>query len=111
MDGRRLIVTSDSRGKPQLYEVSLSTGRLSRNSTNVSSHCTEASWNPVDPNRIAFTAAVSGGFQVCEYDFAARRSKNSTLKAISSMQPCWANDGRHLYMTERFQSGNTRIMI
>ena len=111
VDGRRLIVTSDSRGKPQLYEVSLSTGRLSRIPTNVSSHCTEASWNPVDPNRIAFTAAVSGGFQVCEYDFAARRSKILTQGNSHSMQPCWANDGRHLYMTERSQSGNTRIMI
>ena len=42
-DGRRLIVTSDSRGRPQLYEVSLSTGRLSRIPTTIGSHCTEAS--------------------------------------------------------------------
>ena len=62
-DGRRLIVTSDSRGKPQLYEVSLSTGSLTRISTNVSSHCTEASWNPRDSSKISFTAAVAGGFQ------------------------------------------------
>ena len=74
-DGRRLIVTSDSRGRPQLYEVSLSTGRLSRIPTNISSHCTEASWNPKDPTRIAFTAAVGGGFQVCEYSFAERKTK------------------------------------
>ena len=110
-DGRRLIITSDNRGKPQIYEVSLSTGRLSRIATNISSHCTEAAWNPVDGNRIAFTAAVSGGFQVCEYSFATRKSKILTKGQRDGMQPCWANDGRHLYYTERSTSGHTRIMI
>lgn len=110
-DGRRLIVTSDSRGKPQLYEVSLSTGRLSRIPTNVSSHCTEASWNPVDSTRIAFTAAVGGGFQVCEYNFANRETKILTKGTTHGMQPVWASDGRHLYYTERTPSGSTRIML
>ena len=110
-DGRRLIITSDSRGKPQIYEVSLSTGRLSRIATNISSHCTEASWNPKDGNRFAFTAAVGGGFQVCEYSFATRTSKILTKGPRDGMQPFWANDGRHLYFTERSASGHTRIMI
>ncbi|MFP6887540.1 MAG: hypothetical protein VB997_08250, partial [Opitutales bacterium] len=41
-DGRRLVVTSDARGKPQLYGVNLSSGALSRIPTNVSGHCSEA---------------------------------------------------------------------
>ena len=110
-DGRRLIVTSDSRGKPQLYEVSLSTGRLTRIATNISSHCTEAAWNPEDPTRIAFTAAVGGGFQICEYSFAERKSKILTRGPKDGMQPSWANDGRHLYYTERSSSGSTKIML
>jgi len=110
-DGRRMIVTSDSRGRPQLYEVSLSTGRLSRIPTNVSSHCAEASWNPVDPTRIAFTAALGGGFQVCEYSFADRKSKVLTKGSQHGMQPTWARDGRHLYYTERASNGATRIML
>lgn len=110
-DGRRMIVTSDSRGKPQLYEVSLSTGKLVRIPTNISSHCTEAAWNPVDPNRIAFTAAVAGNFQICEYNFSTRKSKIITKGKRDGMQPAWANDGRHLYYTERSSSGPTRIMI
>ena len=72
-DGRRLLVTSDSRGKPQIYEVSVSSGQLTRIPTNVSSHCTEPNWNPLDSSKFAFTAAVSGGFQVCEYDFSSRK--------------------------------------
>ncbi len=110
-DGRRLIVTSDSRGKPQLYEVSLSSGRLTRIPTNVSSHCTEASWNPADPTKIAFTAAVGGGFQVYEYSFSSRKSRALTGGRNHGMQPCWANDGRHLFFTERSSNGNTRLMI
>ena len=110
-DGRRLIVTSDSRGKPQLYEVSLSTGKLTRIPTNVSSHCAEASWNPADPTKIAFTAAVGGGFQIYEYSFSSRTSRALTGGTNHGMQPCWANDGRHLFFTERSSKGSTRLMI
>ena len=110
-DGRRLLVTSDSRGKPQIYEVSVSSGQLTRIPTNVSSHCTEPNWNPLDSSKFAFTAAVSGGFQVCEYDFSSRKTRILTQGTNHSMQPCWASDGRHLYFTERSVSGSTRIMI
>ena len=110
-DGRRMILTSDSRGKPQLYEVSLSSGLLTRIPTNVSSHCTEASWNPADPTRIAFTAAVGGGFQIFEYSFSTRQSRPLTGGGNHAMQSCWANDGRHLFFTERSSSGSTRLMV
>ena len=110
-DGRRLLVTSDSRGKPQIYEVSVSSGQLTRIPTNISSHCTEPNWNPLDSSKFAFTAAVSGGFQICEYDFSSRKTRILTQGKNHSMQPCWASDGRHLYFTERSVSGSTRIMI
>jgi len=110
-DGRRLIVTSDSRGKPQLYEVSLSTGILTRIPTNVSSHCVEATWNPTDPNKIAFTAAVGGGFQLFEYDFYKRSSRMLTRGSNHAMQPRWANDGRHIFFTSRATNGATQIMV
>ena len=110
-DGRRLIVTSDSRGKPQLYEVSLSTGALTRIATNVSSHCTEASWNPLDSSKISFTAAVGGGFQIFEYSFNARKSRQLTKAASHALQSTWLNDGRHIIYTERSSKGSTRLMI
>ncbi len=110
-DGRRLILTSDTRGKPQLYEVSLSTGLLSRIPTNVSSHCVEAAWNPIDPSRIAFTAAVGGGFQIFEYNFNNRASRMITRGSDHSMQPSWANDGRHIFFTSRSRGGATEIKI
>ena len=110
-DGRRLLVTSDNRGKPQIYEVSVSSGKLTRIPTNISSHCTEPTWNPRQTTKFAFTAAVGGGFQVCEYDFSSRQTRILTKGISHSMQPCWASDGRHLYFTERSTSGSTRIMI
>ena len=110
-DGRRLLVTSDSRGKPQIYEVSVSSGQLTRIPTNISSHCTEPTWNPRHTTKFAFTAAIGGGFQVCEYDFSSRKTRVLTRGNSHSMQPCWASDGRHLYLTERSKTGGTRIMI
>jgi Tol biopolymer transport system component len=55
--------------------------------------------------------AISGGFQVCEYDFASRKTRILTSGSAHHIQPCWANDGRHLYMTQRTTSGATRIML
>ena len=48
-DGRRIILTSDTRGKPQLYEVSFPVESYRVFPTNVSSHCVEAAWNPCYP--------------------------------------------------------------
>ncbi|MBT3567359.1 MAG: hypothetical protein HN494_00810 [Opitutae bacterium] len=110
-DGKRMIVTSDTRGKPQLYEVSLNTGALSRIPTNLSSHCTEASWNPRDSGKIAFTAAVSGGFQIALFDGQERKSRFLTSGSNDGMQPCWLNDGRHIVFTSRSKSGSTGLMI
>ncbi|MFP6901826.1 MAG: hypothetical protein VCA36_12840 [Opitutales bacterium] len=110
-DGRRLIVTSDFTGKPQLFEVSLLSGRLTRIRTNISSYCTEAAWNPTNPNRVAFTAAVGGGFQLAEYNFASGKSRLLTRGPEDALQPEWANDGRHLFFTERTRAGTTRLMI
>ena len=110
-DGRRILLTSDARGKPQIYEVSLSTGLLTRIPTNVSSHCSEPAWNPTYPYKFAFTAAVSGGFQVCLYDFESRKTKILTSGSAHHIQPCWANDGRHLFLTQRTSTGATRIML
>ena len=106
-----MIVTSDTRGKPQLYDVSLNTGALSRIPTNLSSHCTEASWNPRDSSKIAFTAAVSGGFQIALFDGQERKSRFLTSGSNDGMQPCWLNDGRHIVFTSRSKSGSTGLMI
>lgn len=109
-DGRRLAFTSDARGKPQIYEVSANGGPMRRIPTNVSSYCSEPAWNPVKENLIAFTAAVSGGFQIALYDSVKKNSEIVTSVAQSAVEPTWLNDGRHLVFTQR-QNGRTRLML
>ncbi|MDQ8194064.1 hypothetical protein QEH59_06490 [Coraliomargarita sp. SDUM461004] len=108
-DGRRLVYTSDAPGKPQLYEISSTGGPARRLPTNISNYCSEPVWNPVDENLIAFTAVVSGGFQIALYDAKARSSKILT-KGPSSLEPAWLRDGRHLVFTQR-NSASTRLML
>lgn len=109
-DGRRLAFTSDTRGKPQIYEISANGGPMRRIPTNVSSYCAEPAWNPVKENLIAFTAAVSGGFQIYLYDSKTGSSQYLTKGAKSAVEPTWLNDGRHLVFTQR-QNGRTRLML
>lgn len=109
-DGRRLVFTSDAPGKPQLYEISANGGPMRRLPTNVSSYCSEPVWNPVHEHLIAFTAAVSGGFQIALYDSNKRKSKILTSVANSAVEPAWMNDGRHLVFTQR-TGGKTRLML
>ena len=71
----------------------------------------EAAGNPIYPTKIAFTAAVGGGFQIFEYDFSKRASRMLTNGKNHAMQPCWANDGRHIFFTSRTSAGATRIMV
>jgi TolB protein len=109
-DGSRLVFTSDAPGKPQLYEISANGGPMRRLPTNVSSYCSEPVWNPVHDNLIAFTASVSGGFQIALYDSSKRSSKVLTSVSNAAVEPAWMNDGRHLVFTQR-TGGKTRLML
>jgi TolB protein len=108
-DGRRLVYTSDAPGKPQLYEISANGGPARRLPTNISSYCSEPVWNPVDDSLIAFTASVSGGFQIALYNAKTRSSKILT-QGGSSLEPVWMRDGRHLIFTRR-EGGHTGLML
>lgn len=108
-DGKQLVYTSDGPGKPQLFTISLEDGSSRRIPTNISSYCSEPAWNPKNPNQIAFTASIGGGFQIALYDFQARSSRQLTQGA-SSVEPAWLNDGRHLVFTRR-EGDRQRLML
>ena len=109
-DGRWLVLESDMPGKPQLYEVPASGGSMRRLPTNISGYCSEPAWNPMEKNLIAFTAAVSGGFQIVIYDRQTRKSQILTSVSGSAVEPEWLNDGRHLIFTKK-QKGTKRLML
>ena len=109
-DGSQLVFTSDLRGKPQLFTLPSNGGKMRRLPTQVSSFCTEPSWNPVYEDLIAFTASTGGGFQIALYDARKGRARILTSVKGSAIEPAWTNDGRHLVFTQRM-SGGTRLML
>lgn len=105
-DGSRLIFTSDRGGRPALYTMSTAGGAMSPVPTNISGYCAEPDWSRAKPNMIAFTAGVSGGFQVAIYDMTTRQSQIVTKGGGDALEPCWLADGRHLLFTAR--AGSSR---
>ncbi len=99
-DGKTLVFASDARGGPQIYKMSVNGGKFVRVPTNISGYCSEPSFNPVDPSKIVFTAAVARGFQVAVYDAKERKSKFVTSGSERCSQPKWLADGRHIIFTK-----------
>ncbi|MCC5833201.1 MAG: PD40 domain-containing protein [Opitutales bacterium] len=109
-DGRRIVFTSDLAGRPQIYTIDASGSNMRRLPTNISRNCSEPNWNQANPDLIAFTAAVSGSFQIALYSFEAGESRFISQSPGDAVHPMWLNDGRHLIYTERTRS-NRRLMI
>ncbi len=100
-DGRRIAYTSDSPGRPQIFVMDASGARPTRVPTDISRHCSEPAWNPHDDDKLAFTAAMAGEFEVCVYSFSKRKSEVVTSGAGDAIEPVWLRDGRHLIYTRR----------
>lgn len=100
-DGQRLAFTSDSRGRPQIYVMPADGSRQRRVPTDISGHCSEPDWNPVEAHLLAFTAAQGGAFEVAVYDFERGRARVVTRTAGDGVHPAWLPDGRHLIYTQR----------
>ncbi len=107
-NGRELIFVSDRDGRPQLYRMTAEGENMRRIPTDISRYCAEPDWNPVNPNQIAFTAAVAGRFAVAVYDFSTRQSRFVTQGPQDAIEPRWTNDGRHLIYTLR--SANQEVL-
>lgn len=104
-DGSKLLYASDFMGAPQIYVMPVSGGKSVRVRTNVSRYCSEPTWNPKHPEKIAFTIAQGRGFQVAVYDFNTGRSE-VVSSGSSTSNPKWLNDGRHIVCTKA--SGSSR---
>lgn len=98
-DGSRIVFASQP--GPQLYVISASGGQARRIATGISRYCAEPDWSRADPNKIAFTIAVGGGYQIAVYDFSTGESKQVSHAPFDGIEPCWLPDGRHLVYTAR----------
>lgn len=100
-DGTQLVFTSDQPGRPQLFIMSSQGGAMQRVPTNISGYCAEPAWNPVHANLIAFTIAQGGQFRTALYDRTTRQTRVLTEGRTDVVEPSWAADGRHLFVTVR----------
>ena len=99
-DGTRLVYTSEP--GPQLYLMPAAVGaQPQRLATNISRYCAEPDWCRWDPGKLAFTAAIGGGYQIAVYDFATRSARQVSHAPLDAVEPCWLADGRHLIYTAR----------
>jgi TolB protein len=110
-DGSELVFTSDTAGKPQLYTISTEGGKMKRIATQISNYCAEPDWNPVDSNKIVFTAVFREGFQIVLWDFKLNKSIILTRGARDSIEPAWLNDGRHIVFTRRVGTSKQLMVI
>ncbi|MCH8474890.1 MAG: biopolymer transporter Tol [Opitutales bacterium] len=107
-DGRQIIFASDRMGSPQLYVMNRDGSGVRRLPTDISRYAAEPDWNPVDTNKIAFTAAVAGRFALAVYDQEARESRFITRGPADAVHPRWLADGRHIVFTER--TSNSKVL-
>jgi len=102
-DGSRIVFAMDP--GPQLYVMSAAGGSPSRiTSGSISGFCAEPDWSRTDPNKIAFTMKINGGYQIGVLDLAKRTGESVSKAAFDGIEPCWLGDGRHLVYTARDRS-------
>ena len=110
-DGRQIIFASDRMGSPQLYVMNRDGSSVRRLPTDISRYAAEPDWNPVNPNKIAFTVAVAGRFAIAVYDMDTRRSRFITQGPADAVHPRWLADGRHIVFTERTSSSKVLSIV
>lgn len=101
-DGRQLLFVSDQQGGPQLYVMPVAGGPMRRLPTNISGYCAEPDWSAGNPNKVAFTTKIGGGYQIALFDVAQRLDAKQVSNApYDAVEPAWLADGRHLLFTVR----------
>jgi TolB protein len=109
-DGRQLAFTSDEMGRPQIFVMNADGSSRRRLATNVSRNCSQPTWNPRDPRKIAFTAAVGRDFEICLFTMGEGDAKVLTRGVGDTIEPTWLPDGRHLIVTQR-TAASSRLAI
>ena len=92
-DGDQLVFCSDDRGSPQLYISSAQGGGDWDHLMTGDSYCTKPDWS-ANGKLIAFTARISGQFQIGVYNTATRAAQLATTSG--GQDSAWTRDSRHL---------------
>ena len=109
-DGRRLAITSDQLGSPQIYLLDKQSGEMSRVRIPERNYCAEPDWNPVDPDWLVMTVGVGRFFQIAIHNLATGETRVLTEHQGDGVEPTWTSDGRHIVYTVR-DAGTKRLQL
>lgn len=109
-DGKRMAITSDQLGSPQIFILDPSNGNMDRVNVTVSNYCAEPAWNPVDPDWIALTVGINSYFQIAIHNLKTGTTRILTDHQGDGVEPTWTADGRHLIYTVR-EHGTKRLQL
>lgn len=99
-DGSRAAIILSYQGNPELYVISLSSGRLIR--LTQTPHGSEASpcWSP-DGQSIVYVSDVARTPQLYIVDVRSRQSRRLTYHGQENVNPDWNRKGKIVYATKR----------
>jgi TolB protein len=110
-DGREICYVSDQAGRPQLYLISLRTGR-SRRLLRDPAEAVSPDWSPVS-NRLCFATRHQGRYVPAWLDMnATSPSKTIITEAPGNWEsPSWGPDGRHLVCSQEDGRGSRIVIV
>ena len=99
-DGGMVALILSYEGNPELYVMTLGTGRLARLTR--TPHGSEASpcWSP-DGRSIVYVSDISRSPQLYLVDVASKKSRRLTYKGSENVNPDWHKNGLIVYATRR----------
>ena len=99
-DGQNVAIVLSYEGNPELYVMSLGSGRLVRMTR--TAHGSEASpcWSP-DGRQIAYVSDITKAPQIYVVEVASRQSRRLTYKGVQNVNPDWSRKGLLVYASRR----------
>lgn len=100
-DGSQIAFASGN-PDPQVFVIASSGfGSMRRVTHGISYYCAEPDWSRANPDKLAVTAWLGGGYQIAEVSLSSGEWKQVSHASFDGIEPCWLPDGRHLVYTAR----------
>jgi TolB protein len=107
-DGSQIVFAMEP--GPQLYVMPAGGGAPRRLSIGFS-YAAEPDWSRANPNKIACTVRVGGGYQIAVHDLGAGKAQVVSKANFDGIEPSWLADGRHLVYTARDRSTSVLCIL
>ncbi len=98
-DGSTIALILSYQGNPELYTLSVASGRLSRMTKTLTSVEASPCWSP-DGRSIVYVSDVSNAPHLYIVDVATRQSRRLTRRGAQNVNPDWSAKGQIVYATK-----------